>query len=217
MSSSTLVVVPDNLIDQWVKEKYKHIDDTSGISMLKIDDATANMPEPQELVAYDLVLISVSRLAREYTPIATNISELGHMCRCWSLGHDHCVCDERHQSAMTRSPLLRVHWKRLIVDEGHIMSTKNTMRSLIAAYIIADRRWVCTGTPTHNLVHATAATSISGRLSEPENTPRVQDHRTHRLHRRDIAADFLQLGVLVAKFLQLDPFALTPAAWKCDI
>ncbi|KAJ1953039.1 hypothetical protein EC988_003221, partial [Linderina pennispora] len=217
MSSSTLVVVPDNLIDQWVKEKYKHIDDTSGFSMLKIDHATETVPDPKVLITYDLVLVSVSRLSKEYTPIETNISELGNMCRCWSLGYDHCMCNERHQNATDRSPLLRVHWKRLIVDEGHIMSSRNTMRSLIAAYIIADRRWVCTGTPTHNLVHATAATGVSRHQSETEDLPYAGKARTYRLHRKDIASDFLQLGMLVAKFMRLDPFAQATIAWRRDM
>ncbi|KAJ2342541.1 hypothetical protein GGH92_005333, partial [Coemansia sp. RSA 2673] len=159
MSSSTIVVVPDNLVDQWVREKYKHVQDSGGLEMLKIDNSTNTMPEPQELIKYDLVLVSVSRLSKEYIPIDSKIGELGYSCRCYSKGFEQCTCDRRRDAAAYRSPLLRVHWKRLIVDEGHIMSCRNTTRSLIAAYLIAERRWVCTGTPTHNLVHATSAIS----------------------------------------------------------
>ncbi|KAJ2353436.1 hypothetical protein H4S02_013298, partial [Coemansia sp. RSA 2611] len=170
MSSSTIVVVPDNLVDQWVREKYKHVQDFGGLEMLKVDNSTNTIPEPQELIKYDLVLVSVSRLSKEYIPIDSKIGELGYSCRCYSRGFEQCVCDRRKVAAAYRSPLLRVHWKRLIVDEGHIMSCRNTARSLIAAYLIAERRWVCTGTPTHNLVHATSAMSTDTQSQSPTTT-----------------------------------------------
>ncbi|KAJ2643267.1 hypothetical protein GGF44_001254 [Coemansia sp. RSA 1694] len=227
MSSSTIVVVPDNLVDQWVREKYKHVQDTSGLEMLKIDNSTNTIPEPRELIKYDLVLVSVSRLSKEYIPIDSKIGELGHSCRCYSKGFEQCICNRRRDAAAYRSPLLRVHWKRLIVDEGHIMSSRNTARSLIAAYLIAERRWVCTGTPTHNLVHATSAISAdsqglpaaahecSSNPSSATESPnsRLATTRTYRMNMRESSSDFLQLGVLVSKFLRIDPFAQSTSAW----
>ncbi|KAJ2865277.1 hypothetical protein GGH94_002353 [Coemansia aciculifera] len=236
MSSSTIVVVPDNLVDQWVREKYKHVQDSGGLEMLKLDNSTNTMPEPQELIKYDLVLISVSRLSKEYIPIDSKIGELGHSCRCYSRGFEQCTCNRRRDAAAYRSPLLRVHWKRLIVDEGHIMSCRNTARSLIAAYLIAERRWVCTGTPTHNLVHATSAISAdsqslstttvdesnsnSSSVESPDHLPvssspsrRSATTRTYRMNVRESSSDFLQMGVLVSKFLRMDPFAQSTSAW----
>ncbi|KAJ1893889.1 hypothetical protein LPJ66_005503 [Kickxella alabastrina] len=167
LSSSTIVVVPDNLVDQWVREKYKHVEDHGGLEILKLDDSVNTIPEPQTLIKYDLVLVSVSRLSKEYNPIDSNLAELWNMCRCYSRGLSRCTCDRRAHSALNRSPLLRVHWKRIIVDEGHIMSSRNTTRSLMAAYLIAERRWVCTGTPTHNLVHATSALTVDKQSTRP--------------------------------------------------
>ncbi|KAJ2064144.1 hypothetical protein GGI17_001189 [Coemansia sp. S146] len=236
MSSSTIVVVPDNLVDQWVREKYKHVQDSGGLEMLKLDNSTNTMPEPQELIKYDLVLISVSRLSKEYIPIDSKIGELGYSCRCYSRGFEQCTCNRRRDAAAYRSPLLRVHWKRLIVDEGHIMSCRNTARSLIAAYLIAERRWVCTGTPTHNLVHATSAISADSQSlstttgdESNSNSSSVEssDHlpvssspsrrsattRTYRMNVRESSSDFLQMGVLVSKFLRMDPFAQSTSAW----
>ncbi|KAJ2804944.1 hypothetical protein H4S07_004126, partial [Coemansia furcata] len=238
MSSSTIVVVPDNLVDQWVREKYKHVQDSGGLDMLKIDNSTNTMPEPQELIKYDLVLVSVSRLSKEYIPIDSKIGELGHSCRCYSKGFEQCMCNRRRDAAAYRSPLLRVHWKRLIVDEGHIMSSRNTARSLIAAYLIAERRWVCTGTPTHNLVHATSAISTDSQplsittedesnsngssvespkqlpaSNSPSTSSRSATTRTYRMNVRESSSDFLQMGVLLSKFLRMDPFAQSTSAW----
>ncbi|KAJ2400271.1 hypothetical protein GGI23_002138 [Coemansia sp. RSA 2559] len=242
MSSTTIIVVPDNLVDQWVREKYKHIEDTGGLEMLKIDSSTLTVPEPKKLIQYDVVLISVGRLSKEYIPIDTNISGLRNLCRCYSQGFERCVCSQRTETVSYRSPLLRVHWKRLIVDEGHIMSSRNAARSLMAAYLIADRRWVCTGTPTHNLVHATselvadrlapsadnpedllqAESSDSLALSEasqspatrsPIDEPRQRRHRRYKVGLRECSGDFFQLGMLVSKFLRMDPFAQSTSHW----
>ncbi|KAJ2159277.1 hypothetical protein GGF46_003161 [Coemansia sp. RSA 552] len=226
MSSSTIVVVPDNLVDQWVREKYKHIEDSGGLEVLKIDSSTETIPEPTQLIKYDMVLISVGRLSREYIPIDSKIGELWHSCRCYSRGLEHCRCDRRREDAAYRSPLLRVHWKRLIVDEGHIMSSRNTARVLMAAYLIADRRWVCTGTPTNNLVHATSeiaapdvhvqvegeSDGLSGSVGSSPLP--VAAGRRYRIGARESTSDFQQLGVLVAKFLRMDPFYRSSAAWR---
>ncbi|KAJ2471419.1 hypothetical protein GGI02_002286, partial [Coemansia sp. RSA 2322] len=240
MSSSTIVVVPDNLVDQWIREKYKHVLDSDGLEMLKIDNSTNTIPEPHVLIKYDLVLVSVSRLAKEYIPIDSKIGELRYSCRCYSRGFESCVCERKRDAAMSRSPLLRVHWKRLIVDEGHIMSSRNTARSLMAAYLIAERRWVCTGTPTHNLVHATSAISAdcqdvlladgpagdsssaktSGLLSvssSPATGASSPTVRAYRINMRESASDFLQLGVLLSKFLRMSPFAHSTSAWTSTI
>ncbi|PIA14019.1 hypothetical protein COEREDRAFT_10810 [Coemansia reversa NRRL 1564] len=248
MSSSTIVVVPDNLVDQWVREKYKHIEDDGGLEVLKIDNSTEIIPEPDNLIAYDLVLVSVSRLSKEYIPIDSKIRELRNTCRCYSRGQKQCICDLRQRNAVYRSPLLRVHWKRLIVDEGHIMTSRNTTRALMAAYLIAERRWICTGTPTHNLVHATSAltpgahfqteseatqsSQVSGSdLEISTHDPDVSDeptastateisitsattaHRKQQMNPRESSSDFLQLGILLSKFLRMDPFARSTSAW----
>ena len=46
-------------------------------------------------------------------------------------------------------PLLKVHWLRLIVDEGHTMGKSSVNNSIqFASWISAQRRWSMTGTPT---------------------------------------------------------------------
>lgn len=43
---------------------------------------------------------------------------------------------------------MQVHWLRLIVDEGHVMGKKQTKQATLATYLLAERKWGCTGTPT---------------------------------------------------------------------
>jgi SNF2 family DNA or RNA helicase len=49
------------------------------------------------------------------------------------------------------SPLLKVHWLRLIVDEGHVMGKDVSNAIQFASWVSADRRWVMTGTPTQQI------------------------------------------------------------------
>lgn len=54
------------------------------------------------------------------------------------------------------SPLLQVHWRRLIVDEGHTLSSANRLRDL-AEQLRCQSRWAISGTPTTNLRSAMAS------------------------------------------------------------
>ncbi|KAJ1724909.1 hypothetical protein LPJ61_005693, partial [Coemansia biformis] len=163
---------------------------------------------------YDIVLVSVSRLSKEYTSLDSKLGELRQLCRCYSRGHEQCCCRDRWSEAACRSPLLCVHWKRLIVDEGHIMSSRNTVRVLMAAYLIAERRWICTGTPTHNLVHASlAAPGLRPADDSSDAAPQQPAERRNPVSARESSSDFLQLGLLVTKFLRMDPFARSTSAW----
>ncbi|KFG33956.1 SWI2/SNF2-containing protein, partial [Toxoplasma gondii FOU] len=62
----------------------------------------------------------------------------------------------------SRSPLLSIHWQRLVVDEGHSLSRCTAQYVQLCRMIVADKRWVLTGTPTsrqslrHSLTGLTA-------------------------------------------------------------
>ena len=48
------------------------------------------------------------------------------------------------------TPLHRVRWDRIILDEGHEIRTRNTKRHVAIAALPADIRWVVSGTPVYN-------------------------------------------------------------------
>ncbi|KAF8821999.1 SWI2/SNF2-containing protein, partial [Cardiosporidium cionae] len=48
----------------------------------------------------------------------------------------------------SRSPLLGIYWQRLVIDEGHKMSQRDTNYVRLSREILAEKRWVMTGTPT---------------------------------------------------------------------
>ena len=123
MSSTTLIIVPDNLFIQWVDEIAHHVEP----NFLKIfvccklyqkrPDKGSILPNPKfvntipespvELIEYDVILISQSCLNKSFANKNRNSQKNGN----------------------SQVPSLRqVYWKRLIIDEGHIVQSKLLMR-----------------------------------------------------------------------------------------
>jgi SWI/SNF-related matrix-associated actin-dependent regulator of chromatin subfamily A3 len=47
----------------------------------------------------------------------------------------------------TESTLLKIPWKRVIIDEGHQIRNPSTKSAVAVSALTAERRWVLTGTP----------------------------------------------------------------------
>jgi len=88
-------------------------------------DAKKKLPPPNELIEYDLILFSRRRLEQEYVEATFDrwtgdkIHEDG--CCIYLTGFRHCTCGH--------SPLLDIHFKRIITDEGHFLLLANRLYS----------------------------------------------------------------------------------------
>ncbi|KAI9095934.1 SNF2 family N-terminal domain-containing protein [Phlyctochytrium arcticum] len=129
LSSTTLCVVPDTLVNQWQTELIKHVHDRV-VKLIVITNPKDQVPPAEKLLLADMVLISHQRFGLEY----------GRDGGTFGLASGHS------------SPLCDIRWMRLIVDEGHSMARKSEASSQVAmaALLKCDRRWVCTGTPMPN-------------------------------------------------------------------
>ncbi|KAL1914909.1 uncharacterized protein VTP21DRAFT_7825 [Calcarisporiella thermophila] len=186
ISGATLVVVPQTLIEQWVNEINKHIDDLA-LNILVISKMSQSIPEPKFLLRYDVVLITFNRFAREMDFNSSPFTERLITCKCDDEKALHCPLHDAYLS-----PLLRVHWKRLIVDEGSILGNNTSRTSDLAACLHASRRWCCTGTPTHNL--AASDTSVSRMANE--------------------GGDLTRLWGIIGNFLGFAPFRERRKEWN---
>ncbi|XP_015108892.1 microtubule-associated protein futsch [Diachasma alloeum] len=48
--------------------------------------------------------------------------------------------------------LFKVHWRRVVLDEAHMIRNPKSLKSIRIAELTTDKRWCLTGTPVHNKV-----------------------------------------------------------------
>ncbi|KAL7746841.1 hypothetical protein RI367_007775 [Sorochytrium milnesiophthora] len=156
--STTLVVVPDNLVMQWDNEIMRHV--RQGVLKYAVLSQPQQVfPSAEQLHQLDLVVVSVRRFSLE-NPFT--------------------------------SPLNAIHFKRIIVDEGHIFGANSvTNAKHLLCLLRATCRWVCSGTPTKNLATVT--------LSDAAHMP------LHELGSQDLG----HLGTIFSTFLRMEPFYST--------
>lgn len=123
LSRATMIVVPDVLTEHWRLQIRQNVR-RKKLRLLHLKSAD-DLPETVEELAnnYDIILIAFEVVARLY-------------------------------NAMREWPapmLMRMHFLRVIVDEGHFLSSANVTRfASVCNRIRAERRWVMTGTPTRS-------------------------------------------------------------------
>lgn len=52
--------------------------------------------------------------------------------------------------SLRQGALFRVVWKRIIIDEGHVIRNHKTKKAQALCELEAKHRWCLTGTPVHN-------------------------------------------------------------------
>lgn len=195
LGSGTLVIVPPNLVGQWRSELLKHAMD-GYLRVLVVERPKDLVPSLDDLLAYDLVLFSTTRFSLERS------RGEARSCKCKDLDPrrkwpEPCT----HKPAYT-SPLLYIHWRRIIVDEGHSLSTSQSELTRLAMAVPADCRWICTGTPTRHLV---ADAGFNGILEGNARSGGIGAEA----ERRDLAT----LGRMVGGFLSIPPWT-SSLAWR---
>lgn len=122
LTKATLVVVPSNLVQQWVQEIKKH---TSGLNYLVMDNPITNLPAAEVLATYDIILFSKRRFAKEATDqvSSTPLKDL-HFKRL--------ITDEGHAF-------------------GNASRSSKTEVMTVVDFLHLDARWIISGTPTQGL------------------------------------------------------------------
>jgi len=215
LASTTLVVVPRNLCRQWQSELQKHIE-PDALRVLVMEDLRRALPLPEELRTYDIVLFSRNRFEAE---IRDGSDEQGRRmlatqlaCRCPYIGSTRtrdCTCVRTDD--LYDSPLKHLHFKRLVIDEGHFFSNSNTTAVAVANKLVkADHRWIVSGTPAKDLLGVEVDMSTADNMWQ---TPGTKSSRDVALQQRynfslteDTAGAIKSLGSLASNFLKIRPW-----------
>ncbi|KAI4743141.1 hypothetical protein E4T50_06472 [Aureobasidium sp. EXF-12298] len=222
LAATTLVVVPRNLLSQWVSELEKH---TTGIlNILVMDDNRTALPPPETLRTFDIVLFSRHRFEDEHRDgqdaNGRRMSRYPVTCHCPYIGATrtrNCVC--LRPDDLYVSPLKALHFLRIIIDEGHGMASENTKILTVASELVeTSHRWVVSGTPAKDLIGVEL--DMVGPVSHAGTpTPNIDDESIRRdalMSQRKLFNEndekvgaVRNLGSLASGFLKIRPWCST--------
>lgn len=123
LSPASVVIVPNNLLEQWEQEIQKH---TEGLKVLVLGKRN-ELPSHDELLACDIVLFSQSRfemVVKQYGGVGDSVLSSIHFKRC--------IVDEGHKLGNSR-----------------IGKKSNLLIGLDSMHF--SSRWIVTGTPSQGL------------------------------------------------------------------
>lgn len=142
LSSATLVIIPSVLIEHWLQQITFCTGDVDVPRVAVIDKA----PKTESNIEHDVKMenklkptfindlngFDASDLANDFDVVIMPINRLST------------------EFSKTDTPILRVFWQRVIMDEGHQLgaSLALTAKLSVACALRAHARWLMTGTPT---------------------------------------------------------------------
>lgn len=240
MCSGTLLVVPKNLLHQWQSEIRKHllpqalkilvVDTISKRSKPKLTsldlagfDFASELPAPTELMKYDVILFTRNRFEQEIQDGADNqgrryVAGVSRACICPYIGATRIPdCSCFGSGKVYESPLLKLHWLRIIIDEGHNFSSATSNAVLVAKQIQAERRWVVSGTPAKDLVGVEVDMSTR-EINDGDPTllreTAIEQRKTFNL--TDESKAVKALGSLASNYLMVRPWCASSAEGGLD-
>ncbi|KAF3046145.1 hypothetical protein E8E12_011365 [Didymella heteroderae] len=240
MCSGTILVVPKNLLHQWQSEIRKHLL-PQALKLLVVDtvckrgkakrtpaeqagfDFTTELPAPTELMRYDVVLFTRNRFEQEIQDGADSqgrrtVAGMSRACICPYIGATRIPdCNCFGSGIVYESPLLKLHWLRIIIDEGHNFSSASSNAVLVAKQIQAERRWVVSGTPAKDLVGVEVDMSMLDTNEEDTSSLResaIEQRKTFNL--TDESKAVKALGSLASNYLMVRPWCASSVEGGLD-
>ena len=224
LTAATIIVIPPNLVKQWVQEITKH---TTGVKYVVFNKSKQKLPPAQELAEFDIILFSRQRFDQEAKDgsdaTGRRQTSASNYCNCPYIGSTRvkdCTCFREED--VYRSPLKDLHFKRLITDEGHTFGNASrgsmTDAAAVVDFLQVSARWIVSGTPTDGLYGAevsmsnSAVSSSSGSPSSPNTTPSKEDFPDsdqEKVFYRQERKDLEKLGNIATCYLKTRPWANT--------
>lgn len=127
-SKTTLIIAPVGVMSNWSGQISHHVRPDHALRVLVYHGNNKKPMKAEDFREYDVVITSYGTLATEYFPRG-----------------------KKDPPPVPRSQgLFSMDWRRVILDEGHIIRNPQTKSALAASNLMAQSHWVLTGTPIVN-------------------------------------------------------------------
>lgn len=125
---TTLIVAPVGVMSNWSGQIAQHVKEDHALQVLVYHGNNKKPMKAEEFGGYDVVVTSYGTLATEF----------------YTKGKKDPPPVPRSQG------IFSLNWRRVILDEGHTIRNPQTKSALAATNILAQSKWVLTGTPIIN-------------------------------------------------------------------
>jgi SWI/SNF-related matrix-associated actin-dependent regulator of chromatin subfamily A3 len=126
----TLVVAPLSVMSNWSGQISHHIHKGHALKVYTYHGAGRVDMSASEFGEYDVVITTYQTLAIDYLPRGKGKG--------------------KPQSGLRKNGLYSLEWRRIILDEGHIIRNPQSKGAAAVTAVMAKSRWVLTGTPIVN-------------------------------------------------------------------
>lgn len=131
-SGQTLIVAPVSVMSNWAQQMERHIKEDKALKVLTYHGSQGKVKgmTPSDFAEYDVVITTYGTLSSELFPRGS----------------------KNAANVPTASGLYSMSWRRIVLDEGHIIRNHKTKSAIAATNTLATSRWVLTGTPIVNTI-----------------------------------------------------------------
>lgn len=127
---STLILAPMSVMSNWAQQIERHVKKESMLKVLTYHGSNRGKMGHQDFGNYDVVITTYGTLSEEYLPRGKKTAE----------------------SIPRKTGLFSMNWTRVVLDEGHIIRNPATKAAVSTTSLLAQNRWVLTGTPIVNSI-----------------------------------------------------------------